>query len=63
MQESKDLFAFYGYDANSAVAFLETYFNTTNRNQLSDSQLKELINKLHDKHVRRPPIDIAAITN
>lgn len=53
MQESKDLFAFYGYDANSAVAFLETYFNATNRNQLSDSQLRELINKLHDKHKQK----------
>lgn len=53
MQESKDVFALYGYDTNSAVAFLETYFNATNRNQLNDSQLRELINKLHDKHKQK----------
>ena len=53
MQESKDLFALYGYDINSGVAFLERTFNVTNRNQLSDSQLRELIDRLNEENKQK----------
>ena len=50
MRESKRLFDLYGYDLNTGVALLERLFNVTNRNQLSDSQLKELIKTLHEEN-------------